>query len=830
MSSPTIELPPDLPRLSPGLIIREDSMPGTYVVKDLDSGKFFHVGEEEHYLFSQLDGHSDHIKIRSSFEARFEAPLSEKDLQDFVDLASRRGLLDGPDLSPELKPNGKPSSKPNKRKHSAKKQTWLNWRIPFLDPDQILNWLEPKLRFIWTRSFVVLTLGLIVFATAVAYANRAHWISAFPEAITWKTIALVWGLIFLVTLIHEFAHGLTCKHYGGEVHEIGFLALFFMPCFYCNVSDAWLFRERRKRLWVGAAGAYCDLVIWALATLLWRVSAPESSLNYFAWMAATICGGRCFLNFNPLIKLDGYYLLSDATRLPNLFDRGRKRFVQTVRYLLWGARRPKPETQGRFLFYYGMASWLFIATILWGMVYGLLQLQSLGSAGLGLVGIVFAVLMPLVIGKNLLRGFSAGEFTKMLKKRRGRALVWLLAILGIPAVTCLVPLQDRVSGNFAVRPSTRIEINALEAGFLKNIVVSEGSRVEAGAVIAHIEIPDLEMNLTKKHAEIRESKANLRRLQVGPRPEEVAEQRSRVERVVNWVKLGNQDLNSAQRAYEEEIIQIEHEILQHEAEVEFGELSLSHSEKLHMQEALSGEQLLSEKTKLRISTLKHDFAQAKLRSREAKGTIEAESELARREKELADERSKLTLLEAGGRPEEAEAESARLARLNEELKYLQHLKSRVVLRSPVDGIVTTPHMHELNGKHVPTGTVVCVVEDLTDLATEIAISESDVLKVEPGQLVELRARSMPMRTFKTEVLRTAPAAKLSTAPTASGAPTVPNAVVPGKVVVYCKLNQEDAQLLSGMTGYARIYGKERSVGGITLDRARRYLRTEFWWW
>ncbi|MEQ8836459.1 MAG: efflux RND transporter periplasmic adaptor subunit, partial [Lacipirellulaceae bacterium] len=642
--------------------------------------------------------------------------------------------------------------------------------------------------------------------------------------------ALVWVLIFFVTLIHEFAHGLTCKHYGGEVHEIGFLALFFMPCFYCNVSDAWLFRERRKRLWVGAAGGYSDLVIWAVATLVWRASAPETSLNYFAWMAATICGGRSFFNFNPLIKLDGYYLLSDAMRLPNLFDRGRKRFMQTVRWLLWGGRRPKPEPHGRFLFYYGMASWLFIATILWGMVYGLIKLHSLSSVQLGPIGIFVAVLMPLVIGKNLLRGLSAGEMTKMFAKRRGRALVWLLVLLGIPVVASLVPMQDRVSGNFSVRPTTHIEVNALEAGFLKEIIVSEGSRVNAGDIIARIEIPDLEVNLTKKHAEIRESKANLRRLEVGPRPEEVAEQRLRVKRVENWVALGKQDLKSAKASYDEEIIQIKHEILQHEAEVEFGELSLAHSEKLHQQQALSGEQLLIEKTKLRISTLKHDFAHAKMRSRVAKGTVEAEAELARREKELADERSKLTLLEAGGHPEEAEAERARLARLTEELKYLEHLKSRIVLRSPVDGIVTTPHMHELNGKYVPTGTVVCIIEDLADMATEIAISESDVLKVMPGQRVELRARSMPMRTFETEVVRTAPAAKMETTPTASAAPTVPNTVVPGKVIVYCKLNQEDAQLLSGMTGYARIYGKQRSVGGIALDRARRYLRTEFWWW
>ena len=125
----------------------------------------------------------------------------------------------------------------------------------------------------------------------------------------------------LATTCHEFAHGLTCKHYGGDVHEVGLLVMFFTPCFYCNVSDAWLIPEKRKRLWITAAGGYCDLCLWALAVFAWRLSDPQGLVNYLAWVVVTVCAARVLFNFNPLLKLDGYYLLSDWLELPNLRQR-----------------------------------------------------------------------------------------------------------------------------------------------------------------------------------------------------------------------------------------------------------------------------------------------------------------------------------------------------------------------------------------------------------------------------------------------------------------------------------------------------------------------------
>src|SRR5258707_5244839 len=124
-----------------------------------------------------------------------------------------------------------------------------------------------------------------------------------------------------VVTLHEFAHGLTCKHFGGHVREIGFILIFFQPAFYCNVSDAWLFPQKSHRLWVTFAGAYFEIFLWAIATFVWRVTDPNTVINYLALVVVATSAVKTFFNLNPLIKLDGYYLLSDFLEIPNLRQR-----------------------------------------------------------------------------------------------------------------------------------------------------------------------------------------------------------------------------------------------------------------------------------------------------------------------------------------------------------------------------------------------------------------------------------------------------------------------------------------------------------------------------
>jgi hypothetical protein len=153
--------------------------------------------------------------------------------------------------------------------------------------------------------------------------------------------AVAWIAIIAVGMAHELAHGLTCKYFGGEVHEIGFLLLYFQPALYCNVSDAWLFPEKSKRLWVMLAGSWFELFLWALASITWFVTQPHTPVHDLSLVIAATSGVKTLLNFNPLLKLDGYYMLCDVLEIPNL--RGKAFRAVGARLKRWIAGRGVPE-------------------------------------------------------------------------------------------------------------------------------------------------------------------------------------------------------------------------------------------------------------------------------------------------------------------------------------------------------------------------------------------------------------------------------------------------------------------------------------------------------
>lgn len=806
-----VNTPPELaavpPARRPELLLSPLGDQGQYVVKDIRASAYYRLGEQEAFLLSRLDGQQTTAAICAAFEARFGEPLSSEDLHGFLEMAKTQGFLQA---SPRTVGQARP------------RQSILFWRISLFDPNRLFTWLAPKIAFVWTRSFMAISFIAIVAGFALLWANRPELARSLARAWRWETVVLAWLLVAIITTCHEFAHGLTCKHYGGEVHEVGFLLLFFMPCFYCNVSDAWLIREKSKRLWVTLAGGYCDLCLGALAAFAWRLTLPRSLPNYLAWVALTILGARVFFNFNPLLKLDGYYLLSDALELPNLRQRAWERVMAHLRRLLWGAPRPAAEPQGKFLLLYGTASWLFSLVFLVLMIVGFSRFLG---ARWGLVGAGAAALLGVVTFRRMFQGFAGGEVRNMIRRRWKRTLVWLVLLGAVPAVLYWGEMEDRASGPFQVRPASRAEVRARVAGFLQAVSYDEGDRVYAGGVLAHLEVPDLASRRRQKRAQIRESRAQLRLLEIGPRPEEVQEQRRRVERAEKWRDLAEKDLRRAREALQQDLERLDKQMAQHRAEREHAQAILSRIQKLHNHNAVSVEEYQKAQKQCRVFQTQEEQVRAQKQARRALGCFESEAELARREKELADAQGTLALLEAGTRPEEIEAERARLARLEEEDRYLASLQEKVLVRSPVAGLITTPHLKEKVGQYLQEGELICTVEEPAQPQVEIALAEQDVARVGAGQVVELKARSLPFQTFCACVERVAPRAvevQSPLTPQASGE-------APGIVTVYCRPEQTDWDLRPGMTGHARIYCGRRRIGEVAADRVLRYLRTEFWW-
>jgi putative peptide zinc metalloprotease protein len=789
-----------LPAHRADLVVRPIGDEGQHVVKDPGTGAYFELGPKEHFLLTRLDGSSDPAEVCAAFERQFGQPLSPEELTEFVDMARERKLLrDAPAASVPTK--SKEAELPEEQRQSI-----LYWRKSIFDPDRLCNWLEPRLRFFWTRGFLFFSASCILLAAVIVCVNRDQVASSFVGALRWETAVWAWLTILAVTLLHEFAHALTCKHHGGEVHEIGFLMMFFMPCFYANVSDAWLFKERSKRLWVTFAGGYFELFLWALAVFVWRLTLPGSFPNYLAFIVLTACGLQTLLNFNPLMKLDGYYLLSDWKGISNLKQRASTRSYGHLRRLLWGAPAPTVERHGRFLTTYGLTSWLFSLCFL---TVSLIALGHIAGGLLGWVGLVGVGFLGIWSLRGLLRGLFEGEVTRMILTRHRRTAVWLLILSGIPTALAMIEMQDRASGTFQVRAATRAEVRAPVAGFIREVHFDEGERVSPGTALFRLEVPEHSSRLAQKRADLRQSEARLRLLQA-----EVVEQRGRVERGERWRDQGKVDLERAEKALVDELVQLDRQIDQAKAEVDAARVALQRTRIALARGAASLEEISEAERRQRSGEAKLAQAQAERRARESKGTVESKLELDRREHKLTEDRATLTSLETGPRAKEIEAEQAKLESLREEERYLLSVQEKLIVYSPVVGIVTTPRLKEKVGQFVREGDLICLVEEPEVLEADIAIAEQDVARVQIGQSVALKARALPNQTFTTRVDRIAPAANKGEGQ--------------NNVTVYCRL-EKSAAPLPGMTGNARIYGESRSVGGFLIDRSMRYLRTEFWW-
>jgi multidrug efflux pump subunit AcrA (membrane-fusion protein) len=814
-----LDLATPLPGRRPDLIFRPAGDGGGYVIKDPRAGDYFNIGEEEYFLLTQCDGEQSAASIRARFAERFGQPLDPEELDEFLGAARKQGLLrtgappdtaTPPPGASRAGPPGADGARPRRRRVSW--QGLLSWRVNLFDPDRFFTWVLPKLGFFWTRSFVVVATGCIALAAVLVGLNREQLAVSVVASLRWETAVLGWLTLMAVTILHEFAHGLTCKRYGGEVHEVGFLMLLLMPCFYCNVSDAWLFPEKSRRLWVTFAGAYFELFLWALAVFVWRLTQADTLVHYLAFLVLSACGLQTLFNFNPLMKLDGYYLLSDWLGIPNLQQRALSYVKGWLRRLLWGAARPADEPRGRLLLAYGLVSFLYSACFLALMLGALVPFLW---RSWGLPGLIAAALLCYLSARGLFKSVAGGEVRAMLTTRRKRTAIWLLGLGGLAAVLGGVEIEDRVGGPFRLRPATRAEIRAPVAGFLSAVHYDEGDRVSPGAPVARLDVPGLESLRAQKQAELDEAGARLRLLEIGPRPEEVTEQRRRVERAQQWRDLAEQDLKRGRLAFESDLDQIEKQIAARSAELEIAADSYRRTRALAERKAITDEELRESEAKYRVSQAHLAEAQAALRAVRAKGTLEAETEVARREKELAEARTVLRLLEAGSRPEEIDAQRARLVSLREELKHLAEQRGKQDVFSPLAGLITTPRLKERVGQYLREGDLIGVVEARATLELEIALAEQDVARVRPGQAVRLKARALPYRTFPSRVDRIAPSGVRGEAQSS--------------ITAYCRLDPAPADLRTEMTGYARVETGRRPIGAILLDRILRLVRTEFWW-
>jgi multidrug resistance efflux pump len=551
---------------------------------------------------------------------------------------------------------------------------------------------------VFTRTFGVLSVIALSAAIGVTICNWEELHQSLRQLYRVETIPLVWLTLLFIVIGHELSHGLACKRFGGKVHEIGLLLIYLQPAMYCNVSDAWLFPEKKKRLLVTLAGALFELGVWALATLFWWVTEAGTLPNYLALIVATTLGIKSLFNLNPLIKLDGYYLLSDFLEIPNLRSRAFRYIGQRLRYL-WRPidKRETTRREQRIYWSYGTLAWIYSVWII-GFI-----LLTLGKFLVGRYqGWGFALMAVLVVSifRHPLKNYGRIVASQLTPGRGILAVVKRLAIVvAFVAVagSCLyfIRADFKISGEFRILPLHNADVRAEVEGIIEEIPHDEGDQVAAGELIARLSDRDVRAELEKLKDEVAEKQARLKLLKAGPRPEEI-------------------ELAKVAVAKDEERIKYARSLLQMETLLFEGRLSSRKDYQL------------------------------------------AADQMALRQGELDESKANLKLLLAGSRAELIEATEAEISRLQSQHKYLTEQLHRLRVVTPIAGVVTTHRLKENIGASVKKGDLIAQVHEFRTVTAEISIPEKQIAEVRIGQSVNLKARAHINTNFYGKVVSISP--------------------------------------------------------------------------
>lgn len=571
------------------------------------------------------------------------------------------------------------------------------------NPDKLLTWIDLRFgKFLLSKVGVGLMVAVMIFA-----ASTIPDLNVPPmESFGFEDLAWFYVLYAISHFIHEMAHGLVCKHYGGTVNDMGGALFYFVwPAAYCDTSDTYLFPKAKHRIHVQIAGVFSNFVASAILLLIFHNTSDAFFLRNAIGILLISYSFDTYSNLNPLAKLDGYYALSEAVGIRNLRERSFKYCWRQIERSILGIERPNEEEpsphERRVFLTYGISAGLYTAALLYFLWISFVLPKMIEY--LGTLGIFFTILwaasffykrtfIPLLKISKILYTHRRQIFTLT------RTAIFA-SVIALSAGIFSIRWPYYVDAVAVVEPESKAVIYAHEEGLIERINVREGEEVRAGTSVAALENEELDRVKERIVHTLSAAKQRLAEMTAGARPEQVALMRARVAR----------------------------------AQVE--------SRYAQRNEALR-EQLQKENI---VSSATADEAR-----REAMVTSALRDEAA----------SSLALVQAGNRVEDVTQAEAELKKLEAQLLEVAQRREKLQVKAPIDGVIVGRALDELRHKRFVKGEPICEVHDLSRIRLEMVFKQSDLIApVEVGQKVVARPYGDPNTELWTVVERVQPSAR-----------------------------------------------------------------------
>lgn len=396
------------------------------------------------------------------------------------------------------------NKKQNRKKVKASLLNIFFLKVPLVDPDALLNKLRWLIACLISKPFALVWLLTVIVAAKYGVENFDALKDSAQGFLSPSNIGWVYVCTVFVKLLHEFGHASVVKRYGGEVHTLGVMFMLLVPLPYVDATASWSFRKKSRRILVGAAGMLTEFFIASIALILWANLGGGilKNLAYNVIIMASV--STVFFNINPLMRFDGYYMLTDLLDMPNL----QQRSVQHLKYLLeryiFFKRDAEPVAETwseRFVYFlYGICSSVYRIFLFTGFIVAISQHYLLLSFFMGILLCLTMVIMPV------------GRFLKYIFASPGLALVRSRAVVltvlffgGVFAFLFNVPLPDTFKAPGVMEARTYENAIVGESGLVDRIYRYEDGLVHKGDTLMLLQNRELEFQLEEKRAQLREA-------------------------------------------------------------------------------------------------------------------------------------------------------------------------------------------------------------------------------------------------------------------------------------------------------------------------------------
>ena len=473
-----------------------------YVVEDRVSGKYHRFNPTSYRVIGLLDGQRTLQAVWDRLTASLDDHTPSQD--ELVQLFGQLYAADliQCDVTPDVAELFERGGRQRRSRLLARFANPVSLRFPLLDPDALLARLLALAGPLARTPGVLLWLLVVLPALALAPAHWRELTGNFNERLLAVDNLLLLALLFpLLKAAHELGHGLACKRYGGEVHEMGLMLLVFFPVPYVDASSASTFASRWQRMLVGAAGMLTELFIAALAFYAWLALEPGfvRALAYNLIVLASIT--TLMFNANPLLRYDGYYILADAIESPNLGQRATEYWQYLLRRHVFGLQltdRPH-ATPGERRWFVGYAPLAFAYRMF--VLFSIAVFIASGYFFIGVLiagwGIVASLVLPLVRGVRRMAGDSAldAQATRVRGMLLGAVVLAAVLLFGVP-----LPYHSVAEG--VVWPPDSAVLRAQGAGFVSRVLARPGQRVQPGDAVLECVDPNLSARLADQRGRL----------------------------------------------------------------------------------------------------------------------------------------------------------------------------------------------------------------------------------------------------------------------------------------------------------------------------------------